>query len=123
MNNAKNEFLKSLLKDGEEYGGLLLGKNGEPDQHIVLLPGEAQAVNWDDAKKFAADVGGELPTRREQALLFANLPEHFQKDWYWSGEQRGSGSAWTQSFGYGDQYWYLTLIKCRARAVRRSVAI
>ncbi len=123
MNNAKNEFLKSLLKAGEEYGGLLLGKDGEPDQHIVLLPGEAQAVNWDDAKKFAADAGGELPTRREQALLFANLPEHFTPNWYWSGAQRGSGSAWVQDFDIGYQLWNFTSFKCRARAVRRSVAI
>jgi hypothetical protein len=123
MSNAKREFLESLLKKGETYGGLLLGKNGEPDQHIVLLPGEAQAVNWDDAMKFAAKAGGELPTRREQALLFANLPEEFTPNWYWSGEQRGSGSAWFQFFTLGDQDWSLTSLKCRARAVRRSVAI
>lgn len=119
MKNAKTEFLKSILKDGEQYAGLLLGKNGFPDRHIVLLPGEAQAVNWDDARKFAADAGGELPTCREQSLLFANLPEEFEKSWYWSGEQRGSGSAWCQYFGDGYQNWHDTYDECRARAVRR----
>jgi hypothetical protein len=119
MNNDKNAFLASLLKEGEQHAGLLLGKNGEPDQHIILLPGEAQAVNWDDARKFAADAGGELPTRREQALLYANLPEEFSPNWYWSGEQRGSGSAWFQNFLTGYQTWLLTYYELRARAVRR----
>lgn len=120
-NNAKKAFLKHLLKKGEQYGGLLLGKNGDPDQHIILLPGEAQAVNWDDARKFAAEAGGKLPTRREQALLFANLPEDFSQYWYWSGEQRESGSAWCQAFGDGRQGWYGTDRECRARAVRRVI--
>lgn len=123
MSNAKKEFLESLLKKGEKYGGLLLGKNGDPDQHIILLPSEVQAVNWDEAKKFAAESGGELPTRREQALLFANLPEEFTPNWYWSGAQRGSGSAWGQGFSFGIQYWSYPGGECRARAVRRSVAI
>jgi len=123
MNTAKNAFLESLLKEGEQYAGLLLGKNGAPDQHIILLPGEAKEVNWDDAKKFAADAGGELPTRREQSLLFANLPEEFTPDWHWSGEQRSAGSAWYQFFYGGGQGWYTTDSKCSARAVRRSVAI
>ena len=123
MNTTKNAFLESLLKEGEQYAGLLLGKNGAPDQHIILLPGESQETNWDDAKKFAADAGGELPTRREQALLFANLPEEFTPNWYWSGEQRSAGSAWLQDFITGYQDWGLTNDKCRARAVRRSVAI
>jgi len=118
MNNAKKAFLESLLKAGEQYAGLLLGKNGEPDQHIIRLPGEAQAVSWDEAVKFAEDAGGRLPTRREQSLLFANLGETFTPDWYWSGEQRSAGSAWCQHFSFGYQGWDTTNGKCRAVAVR-----
>ncbi len=117
--SAKAAFLAANLKPGELYAGLLLGKNGAPDQHIILLPGEVQSANWEEAKKFAADTGGDLPTRREQALLFANLPEEFTPNWYWSGEQRASGSAWFQGFGGGSQYWGTTYGECRARAVRR----
>lgn len=120
MENAKQAFLAHILKEGEKYAGLLLGKNGAPDQHIILLPGEAQAMNWDDAKKFAADAGGELPMRREQALLFANLPEEFTPNWYWSNTQRSAGSAWFQHFYDGYQHWLTTDNKCRARAVRRE---
>ena len=42
MKNAKDSFLASILKDGEKYAGILLGKDGEPDLHIILLPGEAE---------------------------------------------------------------------------------
>jgi hypothetical protein len=122
MNAAKNEFLKSLLKPGELYAGILLGKDGEPDQHIIRLPGEAQSVDFDEAVKYAKDAGGRLPTRREQPLLFANLSETFTPNWYWSGEQRSAGSAWYQDFISGLQDWSYTDLKCRAVAVR-SVAI
>ena len=122
MKTDKKVFLDYYQKEGEVYAGLLLGKNGEPDQHIFLLPGEIQEVNFDEAMKFADDAGGRLPTRREQALLFANLPEEFTPRWYWSGEKRGSGSAWNQIFDYGSQDWDDTLYECRARAVR-SIAL
>jgi hypothetical protein len=122
MINAKNAFLDSLLKEGEKYGGLLLNKNGEPDEHIILLPGDNDAADWNTQMDWAASIGGKLPTRRMQALLVANLPEEFKPDWYWSGEQRESGSAWCQGFDDGYQGWSLTDCKCRARAVR-SVAI
>lgn len=118
MENAKQAFLASILKEGEKYAGILLGKDGEPDRHIILLPGAAENVNFDDAKKFAESIGGELPTRRMQSLLFANLKEEFQPVWHWSGEQRESGSAWIQLFSSGGQYWGYTDVKCRAVAVR-----
>ncbi|WP_175984604.1 DUF1566 domain-containing protein [Burkholderia stabilis] len=108
------------LAEGELYAGILIGKDGAPSQHIILLPGDANEVNWDDAKAWAASIGGELPTRREQALLYANLPEQFERDWYWSGEaHRESGWAWCQDFGYGGQSLNRQRYELRARAVRR----
>lgn len=122
MKNAKQIFLGSILKKGEKYAGILLGNGDEPDRHIILLPGEAQGVNFDAAKKFAASAGGELPTKRMQSMLFANLKEEFAPNWYWSGSQLESGSAWYQGFDDGGQYWYGAYGECRARAVR-SIAI
>ena len=121
MKTAKQEFLSSILKKGELYAGLILGKNGEPDHHLILLAGEAESVNWEDAKKFAAKAGGELPTRREQSLLFANLKEQFEPRWYWSFEQHASysGSAWYQYFYDGYQNGFRETNTLRARAVRR----
>ena len=43
--SVKQEFLSSILKKGELYAGLILGKNGETDHHLILLPGEAESIN------------------------------------------------------------------------------
>jgi len=87
------------LQPGEHYAGILLDEDGAPAHHLILLPGDVDGVTWDRAKVFAAEAGGELPTRREQALLFANLPGQFEKRWYWSSEQHAAddGYAWGQT--------------------------
>ena len=93
------------LKAGERYAGLLLSADGLPSRHLVLLPGEAEDVGWVEACEWAAKVGGELPTRQEQALLYANLKSEFQPAWYWSSQQHESNGscAWHQNFSYGGQ--------------------
>ncbi len=108
------------LAPGESYAGIILGKDGEASHHLILLPGEAENIKWEKAQKWANKAGGELPTRREQSLLYANLKEQFQSAWYWSGEQHAAHSdyAWSQNFDYGDQF-ILKGIELRARAVRR----
>ena len=118
---AKTAFLASILKAGEEYAGIILGKNGDPDHHLILLPGEAESVNWKNAKEFAAKAGGELPTCREQSLLYANLKECFQESVYWSKEQHADHAdyVWYQNFGYGRNGIFYKFNSLRARAVRR----
>jgi hypothetical protein len=112
------------LRPGELYAGLLLGDDGNPSHHLVLLPDRAEEVTWDAAVEFARKAGGELPTRREQSLLFANLKDQFEAAWYWSGEQyEGNGSyAWNQIFHGGNQYGYHKSYEGRAVAVRRLPA-
>ena len=109
------------LQPGEHYAGIILGADGAPSHHLVLLPGDVDEVNWEAAKKFAAEAGGELPTRREQALLFANLKDQFQGRYYWSSEQHASldDYAWRQLFNYGNQNYNDKSAELRARAVRR----
>ncbi|WP_075795669.1 hypothetical protein [Massilia putida] len=109
------------LQPGEHYAGIILGDDGAPSHHLILLPGDVDDVTWDQAKEFAAKAGGELPTRREQALLFANLKSQFEERYYWSGEQHAScdAFAWTQYFYYGYQNYYYKSAELRARAVRR----
>jgi hypothetical protein len=112
------------LAPGEVYAGMLLGDDGEESQHLVLLPDRAEKVTWDQAVEFAKRAGGELPTRREQSLLFANLKSHFEAAWYWSGEQHESDGAyaWGQVFYYGSQYGIHKSYEGRAVAVRRFAA-
>ena len=113
------------LRPGEHYAGLIVGKDGEPSHHLVLLPGQAEDITWDKAMEWAAKQGGEyvasLPTRREQSLLYANLKDQFEEHWYWSCEahESESGWAWSQNFYDGLQYDRPKNYERRARAVRR----
>jgi hypothetical protein len=118
---SKAQWIKENLRAAEEYGGIVLGKNGAPDEHVILLPGEKIDINWKDAQAWAKSIGGALPTRREQALLFANLKEHFQSRYYWSGEQHAgiSSGAWSQGFGHGIQLSWAKGVRFCARAVRK----
>jgi lysozyme family protein len=87
----------------------------------VLLPGDHEDTTWQAAVDWAKSLNGELPTRREQSLLFANGKQHFEPDWYWSGELHASDAsyAWYQYFSYGDQLNTRVNFQCRARSVRR----
>ena len=109
------------LAPGERYAGIVLDGAGEPKHHLVLLPGDAENITWPDALEWAKKAGGELPTRQEQALLFANLKDEFQDTWYWSSQEHHSeGSyAWYQFFTNGLQFNGRKSYEGRARAVRR----
>lgn len=108
---------------GGEIMGVVMGENGQPDYLLIDLGLEPKNdVTWDEAKAWASSVGGDLPTRREQAVMFGNRREgQYQARWYWSGEARASEPswAWTQSFGYGFQYYDRKASHYGARAVRR----
>lgn len=91
------------------------------DYILEVLDQGPQAMTWGDAMEWAKGTGGTLPTRKEQALLFANVPELFKAEAYWSCEQHESatGSAWYQYFDHGYQNYWFKSNELRARAVRR----
>ena len=107
------------LNEGEIYAGILLNESGAPQHHLILLPGDNNEASWQTQIDWAKSIGGELPTRAEQSLLFANCKPHFQQDWYWSSEEYSAGGAWYQYFFSGDQYFGHEDYELRARAVRR----
>ena len=109
------------LKDGEIYAGILLNEDGTPLHHVILLPGDNEANNWQAKMEWAKEIGGELPNRREQSLLFANCKQHFKLAWYWAGEEDSSDTARYQRFTRGHQGLIYKTNKCRARAVRRLI--
>ena len=121
---SRLEPVRETLKEGEIYAGLILGKEGTPDHHVILLPDDAQDVTWSAAREWAAAAGGDLPTRRELSLLNANLREQFGKVWYWSSEQSELRSqlVWGQNFSSGIQTMYGRQFHGRGRAVRRVPA-
>ena len=111
------------LANGEHYAGLVLDADGNPSHHVILLPGDEGDLTFDQAKEWAAKQGGELPSRQEQSLLFANLKGKFEGTWYWSGQQHETESGWacSQGFSSGTQGDYYESYEFRARAVRRLV--
>jgi hypothetical protein len=110
------------------YAGVMRGRDGGPDYHLIVGP-KLDKTTWDKAKDEAAAlvVDGcddfSLPYRAEQALQFANVPELFEEEWYWSCEQPAeyADDAWIQDFGDGNQVCYLKSNEFRARAVRRLI--
>ncbi|MDN8081211.1 DUF1566 domain-containing protein [Burkholderia multivorans] len=112
------------LAAGERIAGQILLEDGSLSHYLILLPGEAEDLDWEAAKAWAAERGGELPTRREQSLLFANLKGEFEQAYYWSGERHesNSGWAWCQHFSLGRQYGSHQDDELRARAVRRFIS-
>ena len=109
------------LADGETYIGAIGDKNGDV-HHIILLPCDHEISDWQTAMDWAKSIGGDLPNRIEQSMLFAHFKDQFKPDWYWSNTSVDDHAAyaWYQCFSYGGQiithkdYHY-----CRARAVRR----
>ena len=109
------------LAEGEHYAGRILNDDGTPSHDLVLLPGDHEDTTWQAAVDWAKSINGELPSRREQSLLYANAKRHFEDDWYWSGEPPASDAsyAWLQNFYHGRQCLTHLGYQCRARAVRR----
>jgi hypothetical protein len=113
------------LQPGEHYAGLILGEDGTPEYHLVLLAAHPEErMEWSAAVAWASSIGGELPNRREQSLLFANAKGHFDSAWYWSSEkyEDDGAYAWYQDFDYGYQGLTHTSYAARVRAVRRIPA-
>lgn len=109
------------LAPGEHYAGAVLDANGEHMHHLVLMAARPDAeVTWKDALEWAEQAGGALPTRQEQALLFANCKPHLQPRWHWSCEEHEEDAsyAWSCYFSNGRQYGYLKSYVGSAVAVR-----
>ena len=86
-----------------------------------LAEGDAADVGWPGALDWAAAQGGELPNRRELSLLFANLREQFEREWYWSSEPHETRAqlVWGENFASGIQTVYGRPFRGHARAIRR----
>jgi hypothetical protein len=111
-----------ILDPGEHYAGAVLDDHGQHKHHLVLMaPRPTDTLNWQAAMDWAQRVGGALPDRQEQALLYANCKPHLQPEWHWSSEvyKEDASSAWSCHFYYGTQYGYHKSYEGSAVAVRR----
>ena len=108
------------LAEGERFICSITRPDGKTT-HSILLPGDV-SKDWNESMAWAASIGGDLPTRIEQAALFELMKEEFQECAYWSNTQPSGRSnyAWYQNFFDGGQYYTFKDNKLRARAVRRT---
>ena len=99
-----SQIAKPPLNEGEIYIGLIGDAKGEA-YHLVLLPGDNDDATHQAQLDWAKSIGGDLPNRIEQSMLWANHRDQFKKDWYWSNETHHTESswAWVQRFGSGYQ--------------------
>ena len=112
---------------GGIYAGVARGGNGQPDYHLILdVGGSQQEFTWEAAKACAQRVIADghqdftLPNRIESALLFANLRDKFNPNyWHWTWTEHSAGRAFGQNFYSGTQYVYTVTTEGRARFVRR----
>jgi hypothetical protein len=110
---------------GGIYAGIAGDIEGGAPGYLILLDAAEpdDEMTWKDAMIWgmAQGEGTRLPTKAEAALLFANVPDAFKKNWYWTGTQYSADDAWFQYFDDGSQDIYYKLTTGRARAVRRLV--
>jgi len=111
---------KPKLNAGETYAGAIINPD-DTGNHIILLTGDKENINWQDAMTWAKELGGDLPTRAELILLYENHAAKFKELTYWSNTQHASYSscAWGQSFDNGYQGCHNKNTELRSRAVRR----
>ncbi len=97
------------LHPGEHYAGMVLDQEGRLMHHLVLMAQRPDGtLEWQEAMDWATSVGGVLPNRQEQALLYANCKPHLKPEWHWSSETRKDDAsyAWYCGFSYGNQSYY-----------------
>ena len=110
------------LAPGEHYAGAVLDENGEHQHHLVMMAQRpTDKLKWQAAMDWAASIGGALPNRQEQALLYANCKPHLKPVWHWSCETHADDAsyAWDCFFGNGYQLSNHKSYEGCAVAVRR----
>lgn len=106
------------------YGETVSGANCDWDGQAntkALLADDTSHPAAEKAAAVSADGHSDfyLPSKRESALLYANLPDEFESAWYWTSTQRSASDAVTQCFGHGYQSSNSKDSTFRVRAVRR----
>lgn len=110
------------LEPGEHYAGAVLDADGNHMHDLVLMPQRhGERLNWKAALDWAEKIGGALPTRQEQSLIFANCKPHLEGVYHWSCEEHEENAsfAWFCYFDYGGQFYDHETSELAAVAVRR----
>jgi len=109
------------LEPGEHYAGVVLDADGNHMHDLVLLPQHhGKRLNWKAALEWAEEVGGALPTRQEQALIFANCKPYLEGVYHWSCEEYEGDASYACycTFSLGTQGYGHKTLELAAVAVR-----
>jgi hypothetical protein len=120
-----------VVKVGETWqGGVYAGITHKNEHLVLMFPHQSKrdmtcvdAFDLADHRNVAIHTSKpiwRLPTRKEAALLYANLQDWFEDMWYWTGEAYHADTScnWVQTFGYGRQADARRTDACRVCLVR-----
>lgn len=93
--------------------------DGKLNTDILIAEGGHPAA--EAARAYTADGNSDfyLPAIAELSHAWANIPEHFETEWYWSSSQRSASGAFFMHFGGGYQHYDGKYLELRVRPVRR----
>jgi hypothetical protein len=80
---------------------------------------EHPAAKWARSVEIDGHRDFYIPSRREMRLLWARVPDLFEKSWHLSSTQFSRNDAWVQYFTNGDQLLNDESWEARCRLVRR----
>lgn len=107
---------------GTEVTGAANQYDGKANTDALVKHGGCPAAEWAAGLHIEGHSDFYLPSRRELALCFANVPDLFKRQWHWSSTQFSALNAWLQHFGGGGQGNYRKGYEFSARAVRRFIS-
>lgn len=104
--------------DGGTFVGVITMPDGSPYAVVKIDAKPKERMSWKRAMAWAAEAGGQLPSRAIAALLFSIAKDLFEPTWYWTCEPYGSSYAWHCYFDDGTQGYSLQSGEGGAVAVR-----
>lgn len=107
---------------GIEVKGAANQFDGKANTEALVKHGGCPAAEWAAGLHIEGHGDFYLPSRRELALCFANVPDLFKRQWHWSSTQCSAVYAWVQDFVAGYQGDGRKDNACSARAVRRFIS-
>ena len=110
--------------EGKKIAGADCEWDGQANTAAIMASGlDCPAAKFCASLSLEGHTDWYLPSRREQALCYANTPDQFEPRWHWSSTQYSADDAWLQDCRHGYQLSYGKSYEGRCRAVRRLVLL
>lgn len=119
INVIKLSALPSLgaAFEGGNFAGVTTRADGTHCA-VVCLPTPGKKMTWQEASTWAAEQGGELPTRTVSAMLHASMKSAFDPYGIWTSETYSRTEMWIFAMLYGQLKYAARTDKVSVAAVR-----